>query len=297
VPTDPQAPAKLIAPAKVSSGDDGISLLASLLSSINSKAVPKRALFSNLPLELAPGLKISVKGYIIYKREEVHRTSYIWLGGENPQIAKLSRSQMADDTGKEVDKREIRKAYKFGGEQISFTPAEIGHLRHFGDPIIRIIGYKPMNQETLPQWANVGKSIFVYPSEDGYVGSTRTFSALHQVLLKKEMLGIAWYIARKNATPVLVALVPGAEELDDEGQQQMPAGMWLVPLPYADDIRANPSTEVITARDELVDTMRVVMQQLQLPLGVYDPSKYPNPGMCHLLCLLPLVLLSGHPFC
>lgn len=276
-PTDPEAPAPISGGVAPSLTSDGISLLTSLLSSINSKAVAKRALFSSVPFEIGPGFKISVKGYIIFKRQEPKRSCYVWLEGEKPQIATGVTTQMADDTARTIEKVEIKKAYKFGGEQITFTPEEVSSLRHFGDPGIRIIGFKSMSM--LPIWASVRPSTFIYPSEDDYVGSTRVFSSLQQKLLKDQKIGVAWFVARKNATPVIAAILPGAEKLDENGAQIIPPGMWLTPLPFADDIRQNPETNLIRAPEGLIDRMREVVQQLQLPKAMYDPRKYPNPAL------------------
>ena len=274
---DPEAPAPISEATAPSSTSDGISLLHSLLSSINSKAVARRALFSSVPFEIGPGFRISVKGYIIFKRQEPKRSCYIWLEGEKPQIATGVTTQLAEDTARTVEKVEIKKAYKFGGEQITFTPEEVSSLRNFGDPGIRIIGFKP--QSMLPFWANYRPSTFIYPSEDDYVGSTRVFAALHHKLLDDDKMALAWFIARKNASPVIAAIFPGAEKLDDNGNQVMPPGMWLCPLPFADDIRQNPETTLIRAPEPLIDRMRDVVQQLQLPKAVYDPMKYPNPAL------------------
>ena len=260
-----------------SSNGDGITLLQSLLSSINSKAVAKRALFAAVPLEIGPGFKISVKGYIIFKRQVPKRSCYIWLEGEKPQIATGVTAKMADDSARVVEKIEIKKAFKFGGAQIIFTPEEVTKLRHFDDPVIRIIGFKPMSM--LPIWATTRSSTFIYPSEDDFVGSTRVFSALQQKMLKDEKMALTWFVPRKNATPVLAALFPGAEHRDDEGLQIMPPGMWLEPLPFADDIRSNPETTLIRSPEPLIDCMRDVVAQLQLPKALYDPSKYPNPSL------------------
>jgi len=186
---------------------------------------------------------------------------------------------MADDSARVIEKGEIRKAYKFGGEQITFSPDEIASLRHFGDPGIRIIGFKPMSM--LPIWANLRPSTFIYPSEEDYVGSTRVFAALHRKLLKDQKMGLVWFIARKNAAPVIAALVPGDEKLSDEGDQLIPAGLWLIPLPYADDIRQNPETTLVRAPEELIDMTRIIIQQLQLPKAEFKPEKYPNPGKLH----------------
>ncbi|KAL8718016.1 MAG: hypothetical protein Q9225_004802, partial [Loekoesia sp. 1 TL-2023] len=278
LPTDPEAPAPISTATKTSSSGDGISLLASLLSNINSKAVARRALFSNLPLEIGPGFKISVKGYIIFKRQEPKRSCYVWLNGEKAQIATGVTTRMAEDTARVIEKVEIRKAYKFGGEQIPFTPEEISSLRNFGDPVIRIIGFKPISM--LPIWANLRPATFIYPSEEHYIGSTRVFAALHKKLLTTQKMGIVWYIARSNAAPVIAALYPGAEQRDEKDIQTMPPGLWLIPLPYADDIRQNPEiSTLIRAPEPLIDRMRVIIQQLQLPKAKYDPAKYPNPAL------------------
>lgn len=191
---------------------------------------------------------------------------------------------MADDTARTVEKSEIRKAYKFGGEQVSFTTEEQQALRNFGDPVIRIIGFKPLS--ALPIWANVKHPSFIYPSEEDYIGSTRVFSALHQKLLKDERLALVWFIPRRNATPALAAMIAGAERVDENGVQKVPPGMWIVPLPFADDVRQNPESNMKVAPVSLIDSMSKVIGQLQLPKAMYDPSKYPNPCMLMLSWIL-----------
>ncbi|THZ07942.1 ATP-dependent DNA helicase-like protein II subunit 1 [Aureobasidium pullulans] len=277
IPSDPDAPAPVTKTSRASASGDGLTLLQSLLSNINSRSAPRRALFSNMPFEIGPGLKISIKGYIIIKRQEPARSSYVYMGGERPQLAVGSSTLQAEDTARSVEKVEIRKAYKFGGETVSFTPEEIAEVKHFGDPVLRIIGFKPLSM--LPIWANHRPSTFIYPSEEDVIGSTRVFSALQHKLLKDQKMGLAWYIPRRNATPTLAAVIPGAESLDEDGVQVMPPGLWIHVLPFADDVRQVPDTTVVQAPDELVDKMRTIVQQLQLPKAVYDPKKYPNPSL------------------
>ena len=216
-----------------------------------------------------------MNGYLLFKRQEPKRSSFVWLGGEQPQIAQGVSTQIADDTARTVDKSEIRKAYKFGGEQVYFGPEQQQALRNFGDPVIRIIGFKPLS--ALPFWANVKHPTFIYPSEEDYIGSTRVFSALHQKLLRDKKVALVWFIPRKNAAPVLGAMVAGEEKLDENDVQKFPPGMWILPLPYADDVRQNPETTLQRAPETLIDQMRIVIQQFQLPKGAYEPLKYPNP--------------------
>jgi ATP-dependent DNA helicase 2 subunit 1 len=274
---DPTSEANLTE-VKSSKSGDGLTLLNSLISNINSKQVPKRSLFSNLPFEIAPGLRISVKGYNILHRQKPARSCYIWLDGEKPQIALGETTKVAEDTARTVEKTEIKKAYKLGGEYVRFTPEEQKSLKDFGSPILRIIGFK--RRQMIPFWVSIKKSTFIFPSEEDFVGSTRVFAALWQKLLKDEKVGIAWYIPRSNAVPLLVAIIPSKEKADESGTPYLPSGMWLYPLPYADDVRLSPELPPVnSASPKLSGQMRLVVKQLQLPKGVYNPSKYPNPAL------------------
>lgn len=262
---------------KTSKSGDGLSLLSSLISNINSKQTPKRAYFSNLHFELAPGLAISVNGYMPLHRQQPARTCYVWLGGEQAQLAQ-SETIKVDSATRTIDKSEIKKAYKFGGEYIYFKPEEATSLKDLGRKGLRVIGFKPRSM--LPMWASVKKSIFIFPSEEHFVGSTRVFSALWQKLLKDEKIGIAWFVARENANPVMVAIIPSSNP-DEEAAETpyLPAGLWLYPLPFADDVRNVELSAPPRPADELTDKMRVIVQNLQLPKAMYNPLKYPNPSL------------------
>ncbi|KAI1764567.1 ku70 protein [Hypoxylon sp. FL1150] len=267
-------------PRKVSASKSGSgqTLLNSLISNINSKQTPKRAYFSNMPLELGPGLQISVRGYNIIQKQAAARSCYVWLDGEKAQIASGETARIAEDSARTVQAGEVKKAYKFGGEYVYFSEDEQKSIKQFGGPIIRIIGFKDRSQ--LGFWASINKSIFIFPSEDGYVGSTRVFSALWQKLLKSKKIGIAWHVARTNGNPQLVAIIPSKAQEDKSGANFIPAGLWLYPIPYADDMREAPDGfELVQTTNELTDKMTKIIGNLQLPAAMYNPTKYPNPAL------------------
>lgn len=193
-------------------------------------------------------------------------------------MAVSETTRMAEDTARTVEAGEMKKAYKFGGEYVYFSPEELKEVKQFGEPIIRIIGFK--DRSLLKFWMSMKKSIFIYPSEDGYVGSTRVFAALWQKLLKSKKIGIAWHVPRTNGNPVLVAIIPSRpQDDDDSGTPFLPAGLWLYPIPFADDIRPGPETKLVRTTNTLTDRMNKIVQVLQLPKAMYDPLKYPNPSL------------------
>ncbi|TGJ85073.1 hypothetical protein E0Z10_g3711 [Xylaria hypoxylon] len=248
-----------VAPVKSS---DGLDLLHSLVSNINSKQTPKRAYFSGMPLEIGPGLTISVKGYNIIQKQAPARSCYIWLEGERPQVVVGETARLAEDSARTVENYEVKKAYKFGSEFVYFTDEEQKSIKQFGGACIRVIGFK--DRSLLKFWASIKKSTYIFPSEEGYVGSTRVFTALWQKLLKSKKVGVAWHIARKNGNPQLVAIIPSKATSDEK----------------SDDVRDGPEMgKVVRTTNALTDRMNKVVQQLQLPGGAYNPSKYPNPAL------------------
>ena len=213
------------------------------------------------------------------------RTKFISLEGEKPQIVEGHTTKNEPNTTREVEKGALKKAYKFGGEFVYFSPEEHQQLKKWDmgpewkEPKgLRIIGFKPRSM--LPPWASIKRSMFIFPSEEGYVGSTRVFSALWQKLLKDDKMAIAWLISRINAHPVLVAILPSRGQPDDDSAASfLPAGLWLYQLPFADDLRELEKRPSQRCSDALIDQMRPIVQNLQLPKGIYNPSKYPNPSL------------------
>ncbi|KAF3277362.1 ATP-dependent DNA helicase II subunit 1 [Orbilia oligospora] len=250
---------------EVAKATDAESRYEQMLSAITAKQAPRRALFT-LKMEIGKGFVIGIKGYLLHKRVTPSRSHYIHEQGEKLQIVKGTTTRMDEETAQEVTPDQIRKAYKFGGETVSFSDEEFKKIRNFGDPVLRILGFKP--QTELQFWHNMRSSTFIYPSEEDYTGSTRTFAALRNKLLKDKLMGIAWFIARRNAAPVMAAIIPSEE----------PQGMFIIPLPFVDDIRQNPEVPHVVAPNYLIDRMQDIIRQLHMPKG-YIPEKYPNPAL------------------
>ena len=125
-----------------------------------------------------------------------------------------------------------------------FTEDERKQIRSFGEPVLRILGFKPIS--ALRFWENLRPSYFIYPSDATVTGSTRTFASLHKKLLKDNLMGLGWLIPRRNQTPMFTAIIPQEEELDEKDTQITPPGMHCIALPFLDDIRGNPVEKTVT---------------------------------------------------
>jgi ATP-dependent DNA helicase 2 subunit 1 len=63
-------------------------------------------------------------------------------------------------------------------------------------------------------------------------------------MVKKGKIGLVRVLTRRNASPSFCALLPQEGEGEGEGEGWAePSGFHLIPLPFADDIRAAPIEE------------------------------------------------------
>jgi ATP-dependent DNA helicase 2 subunit 1 len=107
------------------------------------------------------------------------------------------------------------------------------------EPGIKLLGFK--DRLELDFEDNVRHSLFIYPDEESYAGSRRTFTSLLSSMVKKGKIGLVCALTRRNASPSFCALLP-QEEGESDGWAE-PSGFHLIPLPFADDIRAAPIEE------------------------------------------------------
>ncbi|KAH9838734.1 ku70-like protein [Rhodofomes roseus] len=267
-----------------------------LLEQMRIREVPKRAQFS-VPFQLAEGFTIGVKGYGLITEQKKGSYKYFVDLGDRMDVVNSRTVYVDEDTQAEADKARVLYGMELGstaesaedeeGEEglrvapanckVFYTAEELRSFRTLGlDPIIKLLGFK--SQSKLNFEDNVKHSLFIYPDEMTYSGSKRTFTALLRTMLNKNRMGIVLTLTRRNASPQFCALLPQAEKVDEGGWHE-PAGFHLIPLPFADDIRAAPVQESVRASDELKDEARRFLDKLMIKNGAYNADAHPNPAL------------------
>ncbi|KAJ3886512.1 SPOC like C-terminal domain-containing protein [Lentinula edodes] len=271
-----------------------ISRIEDLLSQMKFREVAKRALF-NIPFELAKGLTIGVKGYGLVTEQKKGEYKYFVDLGDRLEAATVKTGQLDEDRQVEVDKSNIvygmavvgaapsnddaeddsmaaTKVVK-SGQRPFYTADEMRSFRTLGlEPGLKLLGFKP--RDTIKFEDNVKHSLFLYPEENTYAGSKRTFSALLKSMIKKKVVGLARGVLRRNSTPTIYAVLPQEEDVDE----MEPGGFHIIPLPFADDIRSAPIDEGYIASDDLKDKARAWINKMTIKSG-YVPDSYPNPAL------------------
>lgn len=256
---------------------------------------PKRALFS-IPFELGGDLVIGIKGYGLVSEQKRGAYKYFVDLGDRMEVVESRTSYVDEEQEAEVEKSGVQfgmtlgatgededtEEHGFGtrsvgaGRRVFYTADEVRSFRTLDlEPGLKLLGFKDRSELAFED--NVRHSIFIYPDEDTYAGSRRTFVALLSSMKKKGKIGIVRALTRRNAAPAFCALLP-----QEETQGEMwaePSGFHLIPLPFADDIRAAPIEEGFQAGKELVDAARAFISKLALRNGTYPPDSYPNPAL------------------
>ncbi|KAJ7044846.1 SPOC like C-terminal domain-containing protein [Mycena alexandri] len=270
-----------------------ISRIEDLLAQMRFHEVPKRAQFS-IPFEIADGFTIGVKGYGLVTEQKKGAYKYFVDLGERMEVATVRTVYIDEDRQAEVDKTKMVYGMDVGatadddddtggtrvvqpGQRPFYTAEDIRSFRTLGrEPGVKLLGFKDRSELLFED--NIKHSQFIYPDEMTFAGSKRTFSALLKSMVKKKNMGLVLALTRRNASPTFCALLPQEEKVDEAGWTD-PAGFHLIPLPFADDIRAAPLEKGFRASAEVKDAARAWIDKLSVKNGAYPPDSYPNPAL------------------
>jgi ATP-dependent DNA helicase 2 subunit 1 len=91
---------------------------------------------------------------------------------------------------------------------------------------------------SLPPDLNISSGYFLAPDEAGVRGSGLLFTALLDDLHAKRLVGVAVFVRNKSSAPRVVAVIPQRESQQQQSLQAS-EGLFLVPLPFAGDLRVS----------------------------------------------------------
>ncbi|GAA5847451.1 hypothetical protein JCM9279_000488 [Rhodotorula babjevae] len=268
-----------------------------MIASLRTKEAVKRVSFK-IPFVLGKDLSIGIVGYNLIGEETKRLPTKVDLSTAEGVEVVTKTVYKDQDTGALLDRKsEVKKYFQVGradierGTQASklfFTDADIRKVKTLGrPPSLKLLGFKP-REGHLRVWETIKHSYFIYPDEERYSGSTRTFASLLKTMVSKDVVGYASFIPRTTSKPQVVLLLPQAEKLSDAGVQVAPPGIHLVQLPFADDMRELGVDSTLTVMrpygeddDEEpeqpeVDLCKKIISYMRKP---YDPDLFPNPAL------------------
>ncbi|KAJ3344583.1 X-ray repair cross-complementing protein 6 [Entophlyctis luteolus] len=208
--------------------------LEALTKNVEQKVFKKRTAF-RCAMILGEGLEFGIRGYNLVS--EVKPSSFTYLVGATNEEAAVQTSYVCKTTSQQLGMSDMDSYYPFGGEKAVFTKEEVAAIKHFGDPGVRLIGFKPLAAILRKPYHNLKHSVFVVPDETAYAGSSSIFIQLLARMHARAKGAICSYIPRKGVSPRVVALLPQMEEYDAVGNVIRPSGFHLIHIPFNDDLR------------------------------------------------------------
>ncbi|KAK4689603.1 ATP-dependent DNA helicase 2 subunit 1, partial [Tremellales sp. Uapishka_1] len=196
-----------------------------------------------------------------------------------------------EDAGEEIDVEEQEVPAKTNGHsedkpkvvartRLQFTSDEIAQFKSMGmSPQIKILGFRSPDDLEIDD--NMKHAYFLYPNEETYTGSTRTFAALLKSCIKLNRHALAICRFKTNITPEICCLIPQEETFSDDGGQDQPPGFHVIVLPFTDDIRQPPKvmTANLSATDEQANLMGAIVKRLRTKAARYRSDVFPNPAL------------------
>jgi len=161
-------------------------------------------------------------------------------------------SFMHPETLEVVQPYDVREGVLIGQSWARFSRQEMQAMKRVDVPGIQLFGFKP--RKSLLDQHNLRAPYFLYPHERDVKGSRVAMLALMRAMRTKDVVGIARVILRSNDEPRFVALMPAWTQVDEDGAQLQPPGLFAIPLPYGDDLpvpRYDPPAETGATEGEV----------------------------------------------
>ncbi|XP_029446124.1 X-ray repair cross-complementing protein 6 isoform X2 [Rhinatrema bivittatum] len=243
--------------------------LEDLMKKVRAKENRKRAL-CRLNLKLSKDLALTVGVFNLVQKAV--KPAPVKLYRETNEPVKTKTRTFNRETGSLMLPSDTKRAQVYGNRQIVLEREETEQVKHFDDPSLILIGFKPL--ALLKKHHFIKPAQFLYPDESLVTGSTTLFNALLTRCLEREVMALCRYTPRRNMPPRFVALIPQEEEMDSQNMQVTPPGFHLIFLPYVDDIRRLQVSDKVTAGREQVDKMKEILQKLRFK---YRSDDFENP--------------------
>ncbi|ETO68595.1 hypothetical protein F444_14597 [Phytophthora nicotianae P1976] len=170
------------------------------------------------------------------------------------------RYTLPQNIDQEVPPDEQVKAYRYGSEKVPFASADIEFFKFQTEKSLKTLGFLDRSQINHSKFV-AGTDVFI--AEPGKPHAATCFAALIDAMVDLDQVLIARFVARKNAAPKIIALIPHAPS---SGENYY--AMWSQQLPYEEDIRNyefaplktrkyTPSSEQQSLADKLVDRLSI----------------------------------------
>ncbi|KAF1323366.1 Atp-dependent dna helicase, partial [Globisporangium splendens] len=163
------------------------------------------------------------------------------------------------------------KAYRYGKEKVPFSSADVEFFKLQTEKSLKVLGFLAKKLLTRSKFAD-GTDVFI--AEPGKPHAAQCLAALIEGMKELDQVAIARFVARKNAAPKIVALIPHSP-----GGADNYYAFWSQQLPYEEDLRNYEFAPLKTSKHRPSDAQQATADKLVDSLSVRD-DKVDEFGSC-----------------
>lgn len=169
------------------------------------------------------------------------------------------------DPDEEVPPDHQVKAYRYGKEKVPFSSADVEFFKFQTEKSLKVLGFLDKSQLSPAKFIDPTD---VFIAEPGKPYAAQSLAALIEGMLELNQVAIARFVARKNAAPKIVALVPHKPSSTSNSGGENYYALWSNQLAFDEDVRTyefaplktrelTPTDKQQQLADQLVDSLSI----------------------------------------
>lgn len=163
------------------------------------------------------------------------------------------------------------KAYRYGMEKVPFSSADVEFFKFQTEKSLKVLGFLDRSLLNPSKFVG-GTDVFI--AEPGKPHAATCLAALIDGMKELDQVAIARFVARKNAAPKIMALIPHTPK---KGENYY--AFWAQQLPFEEDLRSYEFAPLKTSKNRPSDAQQDAADKLVESLSVRD-DKADEVGAC-----------------
>jgi ATP-dependent DNA helicase 2 subunit 2 len=171
----------------------------------------------------------------------------------------------------EISPEQLVKAYRYGMERVPFSSADVEFFKFQTEKRLQLLGFV---DKTQLHWSKCMSGTDVFVAEPGKPNAAQALAALIDGMVDTDSVAVARFVARKNAAPKILALIPHQPTAADKYY-----ALWGQQLPYEEDVRTYEFASLKTKKHTPTAAQQALADKLVESLSVKD-DKADDVGTC-----------------
>lgn len=168
------------------------------------------------------------------------------------------------------------KAYRYGTEKVPFSSADVEFFKFQTEKSLQVLGFLDRSLLTHAKFV-AGTDVFI--AEPGKPLGAQSFAALVTAMVETDQVAVARFVARKNAAPKIIALIPHAPASTRSSDTAHYYAFWGQQLPFEEDVRSYEFAPLKPAKHRPSETQQDAADKLVESLSIRD-DKADDVGAC-----------------